>query len=340
MNRTIALLALAAIAAALYFATSADAQAPTPIPSVWLQNSTPGTTQTGNVNVTGTLRAAGSGVTGVEAYGTSTGVYGKSPTASGEVYGVRGDVASPQGFGVYGLSLSATNGTGTLGRADGVGGLGVWGWSTAGTGTNYGVYGQAASVAGIGVYGLATAATGSTYGVYGRVQSVSGVGVYGLAAGTGSPIGVHGQSTSSSGYGVYGQSGSGIGVYGTSLTNVGVAGSGATYGVYSYGNLGAAGTKTFRIDHPFDPLNKYLLHYCQEGPEPKNVYDGTVITDENGAATVALPDYFEEINRDARIQLTVDDTSDDFVMVKSVGGVKNASFVIRTSKPHVKVFGK
>jgi hypothetical protein len=57
MNRTIGLLALVGIAAALYFATAADAQAPTPIPSVWLQSSTPGTTQTGNANVNGTVKA-------------------------------------------------------------------------------------------------------------------------------------------------------------------------------------------------------------------------------------------------------------------------------------------
>ena len=36
--------------------------------------------------------------------------------------------------------------------------------------------------------------------------------------------------------------------------------------------MAGSGVKAFRIDHPLDPENKYLLHYCAEGPEPLNVY--------------------------------------------------------------------
>jgi hypothetical protein len=36
----------------------------------------------------------------------------------------------------------------------------------------------------------------------------------------------------------------------------------------------------------------------------KNVYDGTVILDGDGRATVVLPDWFEALNRDFRYQLT------------------------------------
>ena len=60
-----------------------------------------------------------------------------------------------------------------------------------------------------------------------------------------------------------------------------------SYGVYAVGRLGATGTKSFRIDHPLHPENKYLLHYCTEGPEPLNVYGGSVTTDADGAAWVA-----------------------------------------------------
>lgn len=36
----------------------------------------------------------------------------------------------------------------------------------------------------------------------------------------------------------------------------------------------------------------------------KNIYDGVLVLDENGEATVTLPDYFEALNQDFRYQLT------------------------------------
>jgi len=97
----------------------------------------------------------------------------------------------------------------------------------------------------------------------------------------------------------YASSGSGAikGVHGQSL-------SGSGYGVYSTGNFGASGTKAFRIDHPADPENKYLLHYCAEGPEAINFYRGTVTLDATGSATVELPSYFAAINTDPSYTLT------------------------------------
>src|SRR6185369_2591920 len=80
----------------------------------------------------------------------------------------------------------------------------------------------------------------------------------------------------------------------------GVYGTGGLYGVFSNGNLSASGTKSFRMDHPSDPENKYLLHYCAEGPEPLNLYTGTVTTDAKGEAWVQLPAYCEAINKDFR----------------------------------------
>jgi hypothetical protein len=165
------------------------------------------------------------------------------------------------------------------------------------------------SPTGVAVRGYATAPSGTNYGVYGQSDNdFGGHGVHGVATAV---IG---------GYGVYGQAG-------------GVNG----YGVYASGNLGASGTKAFRIDHPSDPQNKYLLHYCSEGPEPQNVYNGTVRTDASGFARVELPDYFEEINRDFRYQLTVVDDSDDFVMAKVTREIAGNEFQVRTSQPHVKV---
>jgi hypothetical protein len=121
---------------------------------------------------------------------------------------------------------------------------------------------------------------------------------------------VRGQNNGTGGYGigVWGsQDGSGWGVYGTSVSGIGVYGyASATsgYGVYSGGRFAATGTKSFQIDHPLHPETHYLNHFCTEGPEPYNVYRGTVVLDANGEAWVQLPDYFEAINRDPSYHLT------------------------------------
>lgn len=101
----------------------------------------------------------------------------------------------------------------------------------------------------------------------------------------------------------------GIGVYGTNADPngrgvVGSATGAGSFAVYAQGNSGASGTKSFQIDHPRDPENKYLLHYSAEGPEPYNLYRGNVVLNNMGEAWVQLPDYFEDINRDFHYQLT------------------------------------
>jgi hypothetical protein len=75
------------------------------------------------------------------------------------------------------------------------------------------------------------------------------------------------------------------------------------------GNLAVTGTLTkgagsFKIDHPLDPEHKYLSHSFVESPDMMNVYNGNVMLDANGRATVELADYFEALNRDFRYQLT------------------------------------
>lgn len=81
------------------------------------------------------------------------------------------------------------------------------------------------------------------------------------------------------------------------------------YGLVYYGNLMvfggiAASFKNFVIDHPLDPENKILRHYSIESDQLKNSYDGNVILDKNGDATVTLPHWFEALNTDFRYQLT------------------------------------
>jgi pectin methylesterase-like acyl-CoA thioesterase len=91
--------------------------------------------------------------------------------------------------------------------------------------------------------------------------------------------------------------GQGVGVQGESASPQG-------FGLFALGNSGASGVKSFHIDHPLDPANKFLRHYSAEGPDALNIYRGTISLDDRGEATVRLPDYFEAINRDFHYQLT------------------------------------
>ncbi len=74
-------------------------------------------------------------------------------------------------------------------------------------------------------------------------------------------------------------------------------------------NLNVTGTLTkgagaFKIDHPLDPANKFLLHSFVESPEMMNIYNGNVVLDESGEARVELPEWFEALNKEFRYQLT------------------------------------
>jgi hypothetical protein len=91
---------------------------------------------------------------------------------------------------------------------------------------------------------------------------------------------------------------------------------------------------SFKIDHPLDPANKYLYHSFVESPDMKNMYDGTVTTNDAGLATVTLPDWFETLNRDFRYQLTV---IGQFAQVIVASEISGNQFSIRTDKPNVKV---
>jgi hypothetical protein len=65
-----------------------------------------------------------------------------------------------------------------------------------------------------------------------------------------------------------------------------------------------------------------------------NVYNGNVRTDGDGRARVALPEWFEALNRDYRYQLTVIGSFAQATVAEKVAG--NA-FTIRTSRPNVEV---
>ncbi|HEX7319910.1 MAG TPA: hypothetical protein VF399_06095 [bacterium] len=66
----------------------------------------------------------------------------------------------------------------------------------------------------------------------------------------------------------------------------------------------STGTLDFAMDHPHDPMNKILNQYAVGSDEVMLMYCGSVVLNANGRATVDLPDYFDDINRNPRIQLT------------------------------------
>lgn len=137
-----------------------------------------------------------------------------------------------------------------------------------------------------GVEGRAESLTGTIQGVYGYGASVSGGTKYGVKGFVQGP-GVN--------YAVYGSHGGGAGTYYAGYFDG---------NVQVNGNFAVSGTKAFRIDHPADPANKYLNHFCVESDRAMNVYSGNAVLDAAGEAWVELPAYFDAVNREPRYQLT------------------------------------
>ncbi len=293
-----------------------------------------------------------------------TGVYGGANNANGNAVGVFGQCASPNGAGVLASNTSNTgNGVGLYSYSSSNAGTAIVGLSVAPSGQTAGVRGETQSVNGAGVFGSATASSGGTTGVFGLTQSPTGTGVLGAnASTTGNNTGVTGYVSSPLGAAVYGKSwaltGPTTGVTGHSMSDSGYgvyglaqAGSGTTYGVagaasspsgwalYAFGDFGASGLKSFRIDYPTDPENAYLVHYATESPYPQNFYSGNVTTGSDGYAWVDLPSYFDTVNANVKYQLTVVDEGDGdgFVQVKVSKKVVGNRFQIRSSAPRVEV---
>ncbi|MBS1715184.1 MAG: hypothetical protein JST30_12695 [Armatimonadetes bacterium] len=232
---TLASMALIATACLIVAARPVRAQIAVVPPFVQVQQTTPGTPQSGHSNVTGTaiagqFKGGGAGLTNVNADLLD----GLNSTAFLQ--------AVPNPLNVSGVSSSqavikGANGSTALGSS------GVSGEASAATGSVYGVYGTSPSTSGRGVFGWASAATGTTYGGRFESESSSGRGIYALAgSSTGTTYGGRFQSSSTSGFGAEGtataSTGSTVGVKGTaaSTTGIGVQGeatavTGATIGV-------------------------------------------------------------------------------------------------------------
>lgn len=184
-----------------------------------------------------------------------------------------------------------------------------------------------------------------TGGIGDKLGAPGGNGVVGNG-GSGTPAGgtgVVGMGGSGGGGGVEAIGGSGApdgpGIFATNVDGGTIAASGSYAGDF-IGDLNVtgtifAGTKDFRIDHPLDPANKYLLHASVESSEMMNLYTGNVILNDNGEAVVHLPDWFEAVNGDFRYQLTaVGASSPGLYIAKEVN---NHQFKIAGGKAGMKV---
>jgi hypothetical protein len=221
------------------------------------------------------------------------------------------------------------------------------------TGDSPGLIGQSAGTIGagvVGISGLGSFPACGNAGVCGTSTDQSGVigistnsiGLVGVSFNSVAIIGrnTNGPFSPCPDSAVCGTTDDDAGVAGLSVNGSGVRGV-STNGLAGefFGNVVVTGTLSkgggsFKIDHPLDPENRYLYHSFVESPDMKNIYDGNVVTNENGEATVTLPEYFEALNRDFRYQLTVIGTFAQAIIAEEI---KDNRFVIRTSAPGVKV---
>ncbi len=299
--------------------------------------------------------------TGVAVLATTSGLTNQNNAIQGSSFSnYNGGVGTIGAGGVAGYYEGTGNGVGVYGAVANISSAGVSGLFGFNARTNggYGVQGQGyagivgegvvPSLQGFGVYG--TVSQGA--GVQGETDDLSQSGIVGLNnglinAGSGAGVmgdgntGVKGQTVYGLGYGVIGVnqststmdnnigvSGEGwVGVFGKSLDGTG-------FGVYSDGDLGSSGTKSFVIDHPSDPENKMLKHYCMESPEVLNLYRGNIVLDQNGEAIVSLPEYFESINTNFSYNLTPIGAAVNLYIKEKIN---NGQFKIAGGNPNMEV---
>jgi hypothetical protein len=162
-----------------------------------------------------------------------------------------------------------------------LGGFGIAGAFSGGNG----VIGSARLSSGIAGFTLADSNRAAAVFGAGPVVGVAG-GVNGSNTAPRHPVGLYftgsdGQNLD--GFGVFGESDTEVGVFGESTSGSGVNGLSAT----------GAG-------HPLDPASRYLSHSFVESSEMKNFYDGFVVCDDSGEATVSLREWFESLNTERR----------------------------------------
>ena len=227
---------------------------------------------------------------------------------------------------------SAISGHGGGGSPGNSGGTGTSGYGGASNGSEF-----VLTTGGDGVYALGGTGTGENDAGGPGVSAYGGPGSRAGGAGVSASGGNNGSAGGGDGVDAYG----GNGTYGGDgiFAQAGSGPDGDGYAGYFYGDVDVTGTLSkpggsFKIDHPLDPANKYLYHSFVESPDMMNIYNGNVVTDGSGAAIVTMPGWFEALNTDFRYQLTaIGQPAQAWVASE----IANRSFIIKTSKPGVKV---
>jgi hypothetical protein len=155
-------------------------------------------------------------------------------------------------------------------------------------------YSYATGFNGAAVSGQVLSTTGQSLGVFGSTNSNDqyAAAVYGQATRAGASKALWGYALGNGTFGIYAD-GSGVGSY-----------AGYFQGRVHVNGLLSKSAGSFKIDHPLDPMNKYLSHSFVESPDMMNVYNGNITLDAKGEATITMPNWFEALNRDFRYQLT------------------------------------
>ena len=262
--------------------------------------------------------AYGSGVGLAESVGVRGFSANKSTGASRGVSGTSNSSTASNNQGVYAQARGAISGGGHN--------AGLVTDSRDHSVTNYGVL-NLTEARGTNNYGTANFA----YWFSGGAGGTKNYGSYNWVASADTNIGVFVDasiSASSQNYGVWSKASGTNSLAGFFEGDVTISGNLNITGSIS------KGSGTFKIDHPLDPENKYLVHSFVESPDMMNVYNGNATTDANGLAIIELPEYVEVSNKDFRYQLTPIGQFAQCIVKEEVNGDK---FVIQTDKPNVKV---
>ncbi|MEO8586798.1 MAG: hypothetical protein ABI584_11605 [Acidobacteriota bacterium] len=213
-----------------------------------------------------------------------------------------------------GYTMFLTNASTTCGGACGIyqfvgSGHAIYGTTNSTLATDASIYGT--SGAALGMYGLST----TNIGVKGQTAATSGD-LAGVTGYDGTGVTYTGSLNGTAG--VYGWGRSGVagatsstgswGVIGMKLTNpstlgpFGVLGY-STYGVFSFGNTGATGVKSFVEPHPTDAA-KVIKYVSLEGPEAGTYFRGSgqIVS---GVAVIDVPDNFRWVSDESGLTVHI-----------------------------------
>ncbi len=225
----------------------------------------------------------------------------------GVMFYVENDYVGPDGVGEAGRFVThttTTEGTAILGQAFDAGGVtrGVVGISNSNTDKACGVEGKANG-------------SGAVYGVRGQSGGTWAAGVLGVYGNPAYPANFSSNTagvlgTNTVGIGVLGSNTGGRGVQGSRVNattgivlSTGVLGYTGTIGVYSAGDISAAGTKSFVEPHPTD-ASRQIAFVALEGPEAGTYFRGRGRF-EGKSAVIPVPEAFRLVTEEEGLTVQI-----------------------------------